>query len=111
VEVSRDRIIDELATVAFSDIRKAVSWNNNKMVLTDSDKIDEVTARAIQLVQETETARSHKRSIRLHDKLKALELLGRGIGMWDGAEDDDKKGGSTSLSEILKSVREVYGEE
>lgn len=109
-DITRERIIAELATCAFSDIRNAVDWRDGKVTLVDAKDVDEATARAIQMVQETETARSYKRSLKLHDKLKALELLGRGIGMWDGSEDDDTKGGGSSLSDILKSVREVYGE-
>lgn len=86
-------IINELRIIAFSDIRDFVSWDG-----TGSRKlIDEATGktyhsfrttirapgdmgdkgRALAEISETEGAMSSSRKVKLHDKLRAIELMGK----------------------------------
>jgi phage terminase small subunit len=76
------RILEELMRIAFFDIRDVLSWTDTGVAFIDSTKIDENAARAISEIKETANNFGGSRSIKMHDKLKALELLGRYAGMF-----------------------------
>lgn len=90
--VTVERIADELVKIGFADIRKAVQWGDgviltdedgnehvvNDVRLTASDKIDDSTAAAISEVSKTKDGLK----IKFHDKLGALEKLGKFVGMF-----------------------------
>lgn len=65
----------ELKRIAFADITEFVEFAPGKMTLRDSSKVD---GRAIAEVQETEKGQK----LKLHDKLKAIDMLARMIGLY-----------------------------
>lgn len=77
VEISQDRILLELERVAFGDVRSVVSWTSRSVTLIPSDKLTEDAAALIAEVSK------HRLGVKvkLHDRLKALELLMRHKGM------------------------------
>ena len=98
-EVSVERVLRELAAIAFSNITKAVTWGPSVQVreekdesgqrvkvvtsavsLVPRDKLDENTAAAIAVVSQSSTGAL---SVRMHDKLAALVALGKRLGMFD----------------------------
>ena len=96
-EVSLERILRELAAIAFSDISKAVTWGvqvreeedgrgqrvkviTSAVSLVPSDRLDESTAAAIAAVSQSPTGAL---SIKMHNKLAALVVLGKYLGMFD----------------------------
>lgn len=110
IGITSNRVLDELAKIAFHDMRDAMSWDNNGVAFKPSDEIDDNTAGAIQSVQESETTQSKKRSIKMHDKVKALELLSRHLGILDGPVSNSDEGDRRStLTEVLQSLKDVYG--
>ena len=96
--VSLERTLRELAAIAFSDISKAVTWGPsiqvreededghrvkvivNAVLLVPSDKLDEDTAAAISAVSAGPAGAVR---IRMHNKLSALVVLGKYLGMFD----------------------------
>jgi phage terminase small subunit len=90
-------VVDELAKVGFSDIRKVVTWRpelvaevqeggeittkvwQSRVTVLDSSEIDADTAAAIESV--SQGAQGQLR-IKLHDKPAALEKLARALGMF-----------------------------
>ncbi len=100
--VTVEAVVRELAKIGFSDLRKAVRWHSNvtevgedpdtgepairafnQVVLIDSDKIDDATAGALAEVSQTKEGAL---KIKLHDKLGALEKLGKHLGMFKDPE-------------------------
>jgi phage terminase small subunit len=98
-EVSLERVLRELAAIAFSNITKAVTWGPSVQVreekdeggqrvkvvtgavsLVPRDKLDENTAAAIAAVSQSSTG---VLSVRMHNKLAALAALGKHLGMFD----------------------------
>lgn len=86
------KIIAELRLIAFSDLRDFVSWNSESRKLVDPDTNktyhtfrttirapDEMgeKARALAELSETESALSSSRKVKMYDKLRAIELLGK----------------------------------
>lgn len=79
--ISVDRITEELATIAFSDITNFTDFSAAGVALKNSQDIDEITVRALAEVKESSSETTTSVSIKLHDKVKALQLLGKYKGM------------------------------
>ena len=80
--VNQDRIVLELARIAFAKITDIVdSEGKIKSTATDDDLacIESVKYKG----SESETSSSVEREVKLSSKLKALELLGKHLGMWN----------------------------
>ena len=99
--ITRERIMAELAKVAFGDIRKVITWHgsqveeednpeggevlvvkhtySNAVVLVSSEHVDDETAGSIASVKQNSSGGIE---VKQHDKMKALELLGKELGMF-----------------------------
>jgi phage terminase small subunit len=94
LQISTQRVLDELAVVAFFDIRNVFTWEVNDDGETkirtgsvrslSSKNISEQAAHAIREIRQGSKGEIR---IKMHNKLEALEKIGRYLGMWD----DDKK--------------------
>lgn len=87
-QITQQMIMQELAKIGFSDVRKLYNENGNLLNIQD---IDDNTAGAISSVESFEEydGRGNDREyigdtkkIKMLDKTKALELLGKQIGMF-----------------------------
>lgn len=95
--INAEWILQQLKHVAGADIRKAVTWSGveiveegkdgkpgkvraaNDVLLVGSDQIDDATAAAIAEISQGQ----HGVRIKFHDKLAALEKLGRHAGVFE----------------------------
>ncbi len=77
--ITVDRWERELCRIAFADARKVGRWAGEVFQAIPSDELDEETAAAIQSV----TQGRDGVTVRLGDKLRALELLGKRHGWLD----------------------------
>ena len=80
VRVKADQVVEELAKIAFSDIRDVVKWDGSRAMLTPSDEVSVSAAGAIKTLRVRGDAQEGGEVV-LHDKLKALELLRKHLGM------------------------------
>jgi phage terminase small subunit len=71
-------VIDELKKIAFSDITQVISFNNSKAKIKSSRKLSEDARKVIASVSQTQSGLT----VKLHDKVKALELLGRYLNIF-----------------------------
>lgn len=83
-EISQDRVLKELARLAFLDIRKAFNANGE---LKPIHELDDETAAAISGIEVSELTSGENvigslKKIKLSDKKGSLELLGRHLQMW-----------------------------
>ena len=84
--VTVERIINELAKIAFSDIRRALDWGLKEtpdgpvqfVTLKHSADVDDDTAATVSEVWQTNQGISFK----FHDKPQALDKLARHLGMY-----------------------------
>ena len=97
--ITRERWLQEVGRIGFADIRKAVTWRSNvvamvedeegvprlavtnEVALVDSGELDDDTAAALSEISQT-TQGGLK--IKLHDKIKALDLYGKAQGFVAG---------------------------
>ncbi len=73
------RILEELCRIAFADPRDLMRWGPDGVELRPSDELDAAQAAAVDEVSE---GRGGVIRLKKHDKVKALELLGRHLGLF-----------------------------
>ena len=82
-EVTQDRVVQELAAIAFARATDYVeirsNGTNSVVVIKPTTELSEEQVRAIAGIKEGVNGIE----IKLNDKEKALELLGRHLGMWN----------------------------
>jgi phage terminase small subunit len=79
-EVRQEDIIRELRRIAFGDRRSLMSWGPDGVRLRDSDELSDDEAAAVAEISETTSKDGGSIKIKTHDKVRALELLGKHLG-------------------------------
>lgn len=81
--VNQDRIVLELAKIAFVNPAD-VTDPENAMILDGATSDDTAAIQSVKVKTiPTKDGEGTEREIRFHDKIRALELLGRHVGMWN----------------------------
>lgn len=99
-EIDQDRVVLEIARLAFSDVRKLFDGNRLKRM----DEIDDATAAAISSVKVStrqigEGEVEHIAEIKLWPKTPAIEMAGKHVGLF-GADNAQKNPG-VNIAEAL----------
>ena len=81
-EVTQERVIAELAAIAFSNIGDVISWGPDGVSVKRADELSPEILSAIADVSKSSSREGGMLRVRLYDKLKALELLGRHLGLF-----------------------------
>ena len=101
-EITQDRVLEELAAIAFARATDYAEIKGECVRIKDTDTLDEQQIRAIAGIKEGK----YGIELKLNDEEKALELLGRHLGMFkdklevSGLEEEKKK-----LGDILEQLR------
>lgn len=93
-QITQDRVLQELARVGFSDLRRAVDWVGQTVTLKDSAQLDDDTALAMSEVSQGPNGLK----IKMHDKLSALDKLARHLGMFKGDSYSDEEAKSLNIT-------------
>ena len=78
-EVTQDMVVKELAAIAFSRATDYAEVKGGAVRIKDTDTLSDQQIRAVAGIKEG----ANGIEIKLNDKEKALELLGRHLGMWN----------------------------
>lgn len=78
-EVTQDMVVKELAAIAFARATDYAAVRGGTVCIKDTDSLSDDQIRAIAGIKEG----ANGIEIKLNDKEKALELLGRHLGMWN----------------------------
>ena len=91
--------------IGFARATDFLCIKNGELVIKDTDKLPKPTEAAIASIEKT----THGVKVKFYDKLKALELLGKYMGMLDGTALPEQEKNNL-LEELLKATKEgVYG--
>lgn len=101
-QVTVDRVLTELARIAFADITDIVSVEGGKVRVRDTRDLPPETRKAISEITETGAAGGTIK-VKLHDKIKALELIGRHLAMFKDKLDVDA--GETIVGVLAELAR------
>ncbi len=80
--VTADKVVKELAKVAFGDPRRLLSWGPGGVILRESSDLSEADAALVSEISETRYAAGGSRRIKLRCKLTALTALGKHLGLF-----------------------------
>jgi phage terminase small subunit len=90
--VSADQVIEELSRIAFARMSDVVDWGPHGVRVRDLTELPDDARAAVAEVRQTETERGAQVSVKLHDKLAALDKLARHLGMYDRGPGDRADG-------------------
>ena len=77
-EITQDRVLREIAAIAFADIGDVVSVSGGAVCLANTDELPEEKRKMISGIKEGREGVE----VKMYDRLKALELLGKHLGMF-----------------------------
>ncbi len=101
-EITQDRVLQELAAIAFARGTDYASVSPGGVVhIKPTDELNDTQKAAVLSIKETKNGFE----IKLADKVRALELLGKHQGLFDGSDKDDKAPTNNLLEQIQRSTR------
>jgi len=80
-EITQDMVLKELAIIAFADMAVFATWGPSGLTLKGSDGLPEAATRAVAEVSENITEGGSNTKFKLYDKIRALEILAKHLGM------------------------------
>lgn len=102
--ITQERVLNELARVAFGDKRKLMKWGPSGVSLVDSESLADDDAAQVSEVSETTSATGGSLKLKTHDKVKALELLGRHLGIFTDKTELTGAGGGPIEQKVTGSL-------
>lgn len=99
-EVTQDRVIEELAAIAFARATDYAEVRGGNVNIKNTTDLNEEQVRAIAGIKEG----ANGVEIKLNDKEKALELLGRHLGMWN----DKLNLNVPAIGDSIKEMEEYF---
>ena len=102
-EITQDRVLEELAAIAFARATDYAEVRKDRVIIKDTADLTEDQIKAIAGIKEGKFGIE----LKLNDKEKALELLGRHLGMFkdrvelSGGLDTEK----TKLDDLIQQMR------
>ena len=101
-QVSQQRILEELATIGFARVPDYLQVQEEKLILNLPREGDPAGAAVASVEKGTGGFK-----IKFYDKMKALELLGKHLGMFCGSSEPE----SGNKSNLLECILQATGEE
>lgn len=89
-EMSRDRVLIELARVAFASSGEYLDWGPDEVALKDKTLLTPDQQAAVAEITQSRTKTGHTMRFKLYDKLAALKELSRLLGYAAGAPGADR---------------------
>lgn len=81
-KITADRVLKELAKIAFSDMRKFAKWGPGGVSLIDCSTLADEDAACVAEASESTSKDGGSIRFKLHDKKGALELLGKHLKLF-----------------------------
>lgn len=100
--LSPDRVLEELAAIGFAKVTDCLSIQGDELLLRDTENLTGPQAAAIASIERTNSGIR----LKFYDKLKALELLGKHMRLFEGENRTDT-GESNLLDAIVRATKEV----
>jgi phage terminase small subunit len=97
-EITAEKVLQEYAKIAFSNIGEFVDWNNGGIILKPSEELTKDQLACVSEVSESKTKFDTTVKFKLHDKLNALQKLGDHLGIFKKiVEMSGKDGGAIKV--------------
>ena len=101
-EITQDKVLEELAAIAFARATDYAEVKDDQVIIKDTAGLSENQIKAIAGIKQGKFGIE----VKLSDKEKALELLGRHLGMFkDRVEVSGLEEEKTKLSDLIRQMR------
>lgn len=84
-EIKAEKVLQEIARIAFSDMRNLATWEGQEVFFKSSSEItDDMAACISEITSTTIQSKSGKKvnmKIKLHDKMRAIEMLAKNLNL------------------------------
>jgi phage terminase small subunit len=81
-EITQDKVLRELARIAFADPRNIFEWGADGVTLKDSTSLSDDDAATVSEVSQVVSESGGSIKAKMYDKQRALELIGKHLGMF-----------------------------
>lgn len=103
-EITQDRVLRELAAIAFADVTDIVSYNGSNVVIKPTEELPRETRKIISGIKEGQFGTE----VKTYDRIRALELLGKHLGMFEPRKDDlDREEQQARIAKLRSDTRIV----
>ena len=100
MKISHKKVVDELAAIGFAKATDFLTVEDGQLLIRSTDELSKSDRAAIASLETT----SNGIRLKLYDKMKALELLGKYLGLFDGKPQQTQR--NDLLEAILAATRE-----
>ena len=99
--ITPKKVVEELATIGFARATNFLRVSEGELTVCDTDTLSKADRAAIASIERS----SNGIKLKFYDKMKALELLGKYMGMFEG-KDDGEENRNNLLEAILAATQE-----
>lgn len=96
IEVTADKVVQELARIAFHDTADFMDKTGSSVSIKDFDAMGDQT----RVIKTIKTAPGGVMELVLHDKMKALEMLGRHMSLFTDNVNNTNNGGDMPKTQV-----------
>ena len=101
-KITPKQVVDELAAIGFARATNFLSVSEGELTIRATDSLTKADQSAIASIERT----SNGIKLKFYDKMKALELLGKYMGMFE-----EKSGEETARNNLLEAILAATQEE
>lgn len=87
--ISQDRVLRELAKIAFVNPNDVINFSDATVKMTSEENLAAIASVKVKKIP-GEYGDATEREVKLYDKLRALDLLGKHLGIYDKKDAEDK---------------------
>lgn len=102
MQITQEKILQELGAIAFARTTDVLAVRDGALTVADTATLPPELACAVAAVEKGPGGIK----VKLYDKLKALELLGKAVGLFDGSAQEQQENGL--LEAILAATSAEY---
>ena len=100
-KITPKAVVDELAAIGFASATNFLWVSEGELTIRDTETLSKADRAAIASIERSSTGIK----VKFYDKMKALELLGKYMGMFEGKPEEEEVR-SNLLEAILSATRE-----
>ena len=101
-KVTPKQVVEELAAIGFAKATDFLRISDGELTVCNTDTLTKADRAAIASIERG----TGGIKVKFYDKMKALELLGKYMGMFDGRSDEQEKGNN-----LLEAILAATGED